>query len=267
LNTFALTEPSKKSSVPRVACVISLLFILGALSSISSNSAHAQTTTGDTSQLTVSTRLNGGGEITGLYTVLYQNGNVVADGYTPAQFTVNNGQTYAVEIQNYGSYYFQYWMDSGSVNDARNITANSNMSITGVICDGPPGTCRDSTPVDGITVYAHRIRASYWAPCFATACSQGTGPGATMYFVLYDSSGKIVQTGFANEQGYTFTGLSRGSTYFVYPEDCDLCHGSSHDVLFQHWGSGINSNPIRPLAAMVGTSLDAWYTCTNGCGD
>jgi hypothetical protein len=115
----------------------------------------------------------------------------------------------------------------------------------------------------GITVYAHRIPAPYWAPCFATTCSAGTGPGATMYFELYDSSGNIVKSGYADENGYTFLGLNPLVTYYVYPDDCDNCHGSSHDVVFQYWGD--NYSAERPRAATVGTSLDAWYSCTNNC--
>jgi hypothetical protein len=119
-------------------------------------------------------------------------------------------------------------------------------------------------PADGITVYADRVPASYWAPCFATTCALGTGPGAAMWVVLYSSSGSVVQTGFANENGYTFTGLNPGATYYVYPSDCDNCHGSTHDVLFSYWGDNISST-TRPLAVIVGTSVDAWYICTNGC--
>jgi hypothetical protein len=114
----------------------------------------------------------------------------------------------------------------------------------------------------GITVSANRIQASYWDPCFATTCSAGTGPGTTMYFVLYDSSGNVVQTGFADEHGYTFSGLNPSATYYVYPDDCNACHGSMHDVVFQRWGDG---GTVRPIAATVGSSLDAWYSCTNNC--
>jgi hypothetical protein len=84
-----------------------------------------------------------------------------------------------------------------------------------------------------------------------------------MWVVLYSSSGSVVQTGFANENGYTFTGLRPGATYYVYSSDCDSCHGSTHDVLFSYWG-GLNST-ARPMAVIAGTSLDAWYICTNGC--
>jgi hypothetical protein len=86
-----------------------------------------------------------------------------------------------------------------------------------------------------------------------------------MWVVLYDSSGNVVGTGFSNENGHTFSGLNPSSTYYLYPADCDSCHGSNHDVLFNHWG---DSSTTRPLAVMAnGVFLDAWYTCTNTCGD
>jgi hypothetical protein len=122
----------------------------------------------------------------------------------------------------------------------------------------------------GITVSAHRIPASYWGPCFATTCTNPdascgtscTGEGTAMYFALYDSSGAFIAGGFANENGFTFRGLSRGVTYYLYPEDCDMCHGSAHDVVFEQWENGSTANPI---SVSVGENLDAWYSCTNGC--
>ena len=220
-------------------------------------------TSGGTSTLTVESQLNGGGAMTGFYTVLYQNGAGIASGYTPATFTLNDGQTYSVQVDGYGSYYFQFWAGSGSVNGNETVVPNGDLSMTAVLCNGPPGTCADATPVNGITVYAHRIPASYWAPCFATACSAGTGPGATMFFQLYDSSGNLLQSAYADEAGYTFTGLTPGVTYYVWADNCNLCHGSTHDVVFQYWGA--HTSTANPIAATVGSNLDAWYSCTNGC--
>ncbi len=114
-----------------------------------------------------------------------------------------------------------------------------------------------------ITVYAHRIPAPYWDPCFATTCSAGTGPGASMYVELYDSSMTPVQSGYADENGYTFSGLNPLSTYYVYPDDCDNCHGSPHDVVFQYWGDTHTSE--RPRQSSTGQQLNAWYSCTNNC--
>ena len=119
-------------------------------------------------------------------------------------------------------------------------------------------------PVGGITVTANRIQASYWDPCFATTCSFGTGPGAAMFFALCSDASclNVVQTGFADEHGFTFSGLKPGTTYYVLPDDCNSCHGSAHNVVFQHWGDG---STVRPLAATAGSRLDAWYSCTNNC--
>jgi hypothetical protein len=93
-------------------------------------------------------------------------------------------------------------------------------------------------------------------------CGAGTGPPTTMFFELLDSSGNVVQTGYADERGHTFTGLTPGVTYYVYPEDCDMCHGAPHDVVFQHWGDG---STVRPRAETVGSRVNAWFSCTAGC--
>lgn len=113
-----------------------------------------------------------------------------------------------------------------------------------------------------ITVYAHRIPAPYWDPCFATTCKAGTGPGASMYFVLYDINGNFLQDGYADENGYSFTGLDPASQYYVYAANCDSCHGSTHDVVFRHWG---NDSTADPRLAKVSAKLNAWYACTNSC--
>ena len=228
-----------------------------------STTTSTTTTASGGTFLMINSQGSGGGTITGMYAILQQNGAVIATGFTPVQFSVTKDQTYSVEVQNYGTNYFQYWADTGSVNALQTVTPSSSASFTAVYCSGPPGTCSAPIPVNGITVFVHRIAASYWAPCFALSCSAGTGPGASMYVVLYDSTGAIVQTGFANEQGYTFTGLTPGATYYLYPTDCDLCHGSTHDVVFSYWGA--NTSSVRPLAVTVGSSEDAWYSCTNGC--
>jgi hypothetical protein len=230
----------------------------------SSTTTTASTTPAPgTSLLIVRSQYINGTVISGLFTVLYQDGAPIETGYTPAQFVLVNGQTYQVQTEGYGSTYFQYWTDNNWVNAQRTIALTSSASITGAFCSG---TCSDARmappPLNGITVYASRISASYWAPCFATACSAGSGPGASMYFVLEDSNGNFLQGGFADEWGLTFTGLNPGATYYVLPEDCNLCHNSSHDVVFQNWDSG---STVRPLAVQAGAVLKAWYSCTNMC--
>jgi len=158
-------------------------------------------------------------------------------------YTPNNGFV--------GSDSFTY-----TASDTLNLfTGTGTVSVT----VNPPGTSQG-----GITVTANRVQASYWDPCFATTCSAGSGPGTTMYFALCADAScvNVVQTGFADEHGFTFTGLNPSATYYVYPDDCNSCHGSMHDVVFDHWGDG---STVRPRAAAVGSTLDAWFSCTNNC--
>jgi hypothetical protein len=335
---------------------LALLVVMGP-----AGSASGQTQ----SQLTLTSQNLNGASLSGYYAVLYQGGNVVSSGFTPATFTLGDGQSYVVQADNYGSCNFDHWADTGSTTPSRSITIETDTSITAVYncgsvsgggstvtvgsvdqngnplsgfyvalieggsvtasgftsatltasagasyslqadsygnctfsnwSDGVRGNPRSFTATSGttsftavyncgggvqesgagsgtITIYDHRISASYWATCFATNCTNPTascntsctGPGASMWVVLYDSSGNVVATGFSNENGLTFSGLNPSATYYLYPSDCDNCHGSTHDVLFSYWGD--NSTSTRPLAVMAnGTYVDAWYSCTNGC--
>ena len=186
--------------------------------------------------------------------------DVVATGVTSSTFTAAAGHVYSLQVYAYGSCTFSHWSD-GALSDPMTFAATgAALSFTAVYnCVGAVIENNGS-----ITIYDHRTPQSNWAPCFSLVCNLGTGPGASMYVTLYDSNGTIAGTGFSNENGLTFTGLDPSATYYVYPSDCDLCHGSTHDVLFSHWGDG---NTTRPLAVTANnTVLDAWYICTNTCG-
>jgi hypothetical protein len=170
---------------------------------------------------------------------------------------------YSLQVYAYGSCTFSHWSD-GAVSDPMTFTATgAALSFTAVYNCVGAAIENNGT----ITIYDHRTPQSDWAPCFALVCNLGTGPGAAMYVTLYGANGTVVGTGFSNENGLTFTGLNPSATYYLYPADCDLCHGSTHDVLFSHWGDGNNSTTTRPLPVTAnGTSVNAWYICTNGCG-
>ncbi|MCS4538591.1 MAG: fibronectin type III domain-containing protein [Thaumarchaeota archaeon] len=119
--------------------------------------------------------------------------------------SIDGGSTWSVIVANTGSTATTY-SDTGL---APSTTYTYRVSAITLVVTSPPSNTASATTnaqSAGITVYAHRIPAFYWDPCFATTCSAGSGPGTTMYFELYDSSGNLVQTGYADENGYTFSG-------------------------------------------------------------
>jgi len=79
-----------------------------------------------TSHLTVNSKDISGNPIYGYYTVLFQNGGAIDTGFTPATFSTTSGQTYTVQVQDYGSYFFDHWADNGSTNRDRSFTAASS---------------------------------------------------------------------------------------------------------------------------------------------
>lgn len=85
-----------------------------------------------TSSLTIRSQDSAGATISGYWTVLRNSaGTVVASGFTPITFTVNNGQAYSVSMGNFGSYVFDHWLDGGSANP-RSISISSNTQLTAV---------------------------------------------------------------------------------------------------------------------------------------
>src|SRR5205823_14749095 len=117
---------------------------------------------------------------------------------------------------------------STDLNPLRTIAITSDTRITAVYNCGGGGSGEGGAGPGTIRIYDHRVPASYWDSCFATTCTNPlascdttcTGPGASMWVVLYDSAGKVVATGFSDENGLTFTGLSSKATYYLYPADC-----------------------------------------------
>lgn len=74
-----------------------------------------------------------------------------------------------------------------------------------------------------------------------------------MYFYLENSTGAFLQSVFADERGYTFTGLQPGQNYFLVANDCYHCHGGQHIVHFVHWEDG-TTNRVRELTTGANTS-------------
>lgn len=175
-------------------------------------------------------------------------------GSTPMSFAAISGEAYTISVSDSGSIQFVRWLDTGDTSRTRTAAVTSGATFTAMYDAGPPSYPPPPQPPaasdpNGITVYAYRIPSWHWGSTFASA-------NANMYFVLYNSTGALIQNGFADENGYTFGGLESGATYYVYPTDCDGCHGGHHDVVFRHWE---DSSTERPRGVVPGTSVGANY--------
>src|SRR5581483_6640315 len=84
------------------------------------------------SSLTLTTFDSSNKQINGYYTTLSKDGKVVSTGFSPAKFTLNNGQTYVVSVSDYGSYAFDHWQDTGSKTRDRSISISSITQIAAV---------------------------------------------------------------------------------------------------------------------------------------
>lgn len=97
-----------------------------------SNTASATTHSTGTSQLTVTTQKLDGTAIEGIWIQLYQNDDVVDEGYSPVTFTLNNSRIYGVVPNDWIGYTFDHWLDTGSTDRARDISIISDTTIRAV---------------------------------------------------------------------------------------------------------------------------------------
>ena len=81
-------------------------------------------------QLTILTEFTNGTQIQGLYTVIYSaSGSTILDtGYSPFIYPATSGDTYQVQVDNYGNYVFSNWA-GGSTNDPITVQPSETMTL------------------------------------------------------------------------------------------------------------------------------------------
>src|SRR5438445_524867 len=127
----------------------------------SSSSTTTTTSIGGTSHLTVGTQDTSGATLTGYNTALSQNGVTVASGFTPATFTLNNGQSYSLVVDGYGSCSFDHWLDNGSTGNPRAVSVTSDTTLTAVMnCVTSTSTTTASTTTTAISTSTTTISTS-----------------------------------------------------------------------------------------------------------
>jgi hypothetical protein len=182
--------------------------------------------------LSVDSQNLAGNAITGYWTVLYnQKGGTVSSGYTPATYTLNNGQTYTVEADSYGSCQFDYWKDTGNANPLRTISITGNTAITAVY-DCGTGTAASSVTIKSVDQNGNTL-TGYWT-------------------VLYGAHGRQLSTGYTPT---TFGGLTSGAVYSVELDSYANCQ-------FSHWQDNGNATDTRSFTAKGAQTFVGVYTCS-----
>jgi hypothetical protein len=164
----------------------------------------------------------------GFYTVIYQSGNLVGSGFSPAAFTLTNGQSYTVQVDDYGSCHFDHWADTGSTSASRAISIQGNTQITAVYnCSGASSSSVTINSVDqtGTAIFGY-------------------------YTAISDSSGNVLASGFTTK---TFSTTS-GATYSIVADGYGSC-------TFAKWSDGVTSDPRTITGSSGSLSLTAVYSC------
>ena len=186
----------KNYQLALVFASVALLFSFGAAFASSQS----------TSQLTVNSQDNIGNTITGFFTTLSQNGKQIATGFTPATFTLNNTQTYTVQVGSFGKLMFDHWLDTGSTNAARDISITSNSTITAVYKTVP----QPPTGLTATAISSSQINLSWTAP------GNNGGSAITGYMIERSPDGGATWSTVQSNTGsttYSDTGLAHSTTY------------------------------------------------------
>jgi len=194
-----------------------------------------------TSQLTVNSQDNNGNPITGYFTTLSQNGNQIAMGFTPAIFTLNDSQTYTVQVGSFGNFMFDHWLDTGSANVTRDVSITSNSTITAVYKTVP----QPPTGLIASAVSSSQINLSWTAP------SDDGGSAISGYMIERSTDG-----------GSTWSTVqsNTGSTATTYSDT-----GLPHSTTYTYRASAINSvGPSQPSNTASATTFNTVPTPPTG---
>ena len=247
--------------------------------SSSTTVTSSTTSVGGTSKLTVSTQDLSGSPLTGYYTELYLNGKKAADGYTPATYTVNNGQMYTVESDGYGSCPFDYWLDTRSTNNQRVITPTADTALTAVLKCGTSTTTVTTSATTATTTTATTTTTISTSTSTTTTASTTTSSTTTGSVTTTTTSGGVTSHLTINTQdtnGAPLTGyytalyqnnqtiatgdtpavytLNNGQTYTVEADGYGMC------VWYQWLDTG-STNNLRDITLTADTTLTAVLKC------
>ena len=107
--------------------LLSALLLITPLLSFSGSFAQSA----GSSELTVSSEDLDGNSIDGYFVSLHQDGEEIDTDFTPAGFTLENGEEYVVEVEDFEEYVFDHWQGGGSSRD-RTVDISSDEELVAV---------------------------------------------------------------------------------------------------------------------------------------
>jgi hypothetical protein len=135
--------------------------------------------------ITMQSSVFGGGAISGLWTMIQENGSTISTGFTPVTFAASPSTSYSVSVQNFKNYSFYDWSDTGSLDTARNVSVVADTTITAVYFNysapPPPGYSEIYVKtVNSTGSELTGLRVSFWStasilPGCSSPCSSGQG--------------------------------------------------------------------------------------------
>ncbi|HXG06127.1 MAG TPA: sialidase family protein, partial [Nitrososphaera sp.] len=134
------------------------------------------------------------------------------------------------------------------INSTTRSSTNQQLQVQAGQVEGERDQEQGAGAGRSITISANRIPSEGWSARFID-------DNIGMFTAVYGIDGTMIDTGYADEQGFTVEGLEDG-LYFVFPADCTDCNGSKNDIMFRQWEDGSKD---RPRLVPAGSNVTASY--------
>src|SRR5881296_1211740 len=251
--TTTTTATTTVLTTSTTASTTSSISSSSATTSATSTTATSTTTSGSgTPNLTINTQDTTGVALTGYWTELSQNGQVQANGYTPATYTLTSGQTYTLEADGYASCSFDHWLDTNSPNNLRDVSITSDTSLTAVLnCGNTVTTTTTTTATTTTSTTSTTTTTLAGSSQISVSTVNSAGAPIDGYYTTLWQNGVMLQWCYSP---CSFV-VSNGQTYQVAVAD----YGGE---TFSHWSDGTTNifHTVTLGSISITFSLTAVYT-------
>lgn len=257
---------------------------VAALSTIDSTLTTTTTTpSGLAASISVNSADLSGNAFTGMWTTFSQNGAVLASGYTTDSFVGTTGNTYVVDVANYGSYVFCHWQD-GSTNAAETVALSGNVALTAYYSTTgscPPATTTTTTSTTSTTSAASTSSTTTSTSTASSTTSTVTSTSSTTTTSTSSTSSAaqklskvLVTVGSSTTAGVQFTGMwltvksngrtiASGYTSLTFSAIVGVSYtvtvSNYGNYVFQYWNDG-STNAALTIKPTQPTMLIAYYS-------